>query len=485
MARRHSVTAPPPLNPVLNFVPLGLSLVLTGLAFLGPSNLFYKFDWLPWAVRGLRIDYLLPKIYLTDIFLIFGLILAQFGLVVNSRIQIKPTLKLKKLGWFWQQFDWWQLSWWLGLGLLLIRQGWTGFPIVAVMSLGRLLALGWLAQLTQKFWSQLKHDWIWWGLAVGHIFQSLVAGWQFLTQHSVGSYRWLLGEPSLTQTYGVVQGNFGRLGELTLPYGTTAHPNILAGWLVGSWLLLFTWWLHQAQTSMKPLLILSQMAILSLTGSFTLILIWATQSWSALGLLVTGLIWLGGSRWFLAKRPEPTEQKCWPAKFTNWSLMMLLVILMASPWWLEKLAQVFNFNPFLQHSLSWERRIWLNQAAVKLWLKQPWWGLGLSQFTAQLETVTPPREIVRFVQPVHQVFWLWLSETGMMGVLTLVAGWKAALSRRLIHQGAILAWLWIFFPVLIWDHYLLTLPTGLWLGWWWWVSLNAQWSKNHQLSTVS
>jgi len=73
----------------------------------------------------------------------------------------------------------------------------------------------------------------------------------------------------------------------------------------------------------------------------------------------------------------------------------------------------------------------------------------------------------------------------MMGVLTLVAGWKAALSRRLIHQGAILAWLWIFSPVLIWDHYLLTLPTGLWLGWWWWVSLNAQWSKDHQLSTVS
>jgi len=419
------------------FLPLLASLSLAGLIFVTPSNLFFKFDQFDWSIRGLQVDYLLPKIYLSDLAAAISIVILTYWKEKSIKIQNIKTTKLEIFGLL------------IGLGFF-VRQIFTPFPAAAISEILRLSLILWLGILGHFFWAKLNQKILWWALVTTNIFQACLGIRQFFTQKSLATYSTLLGETDLSSFAGIAFGNFGRWGEKILPYGTTAHPNILAGWLTGSWLLAIYW------SQKSDLHRFWQVKIISLiSGLLTLEIIFLSQSWSAAGFLTLGLIWIYG----LKLKTEFLTLK-------RWHLGIILSCLMLSYWWLNFATTHLKLTNFFNQNLGWSRRESLLTAAQEITQKNWLWGTGLNQFSVYLETVNHPKELVRFVQPVHHVGWLWLSETGLLGLVAIaLLGYKIQ-KHQPRFLASLITWLLIISPIFIWDHYLLSNPTGLWLSWW-------------------
>ncbi len=89
-------------------------------------------------------------------------------------------------------------------------------------------------------------------------------------------------------------------------------------------------------------------------------------------------------------------------------------------------------------------------------LHQPLLGVGLNNFTAEVEKYNRSDEVVRFVQPAHHVGVLWFADTGILGLCIV-----AFLALKKIQLRKYVTPLCILFPILTLDHYLLTQQTGL------------------------
>lgn len=115
------------------------------------------------------------------------------------------------------------------------------------------------------------------------LFQSLLAIFQFHTQRSFSNYLFL-GETNLANYSGLAKGVFDG-AEKILPYGTTAHPNILGGVLVVFGLLVAQYALAKWQEKnyfKLPVVIYTGLGLVSLYA------LYLTQSLSAgLGLILS------------------------------------------------------------------------------------------------------------------------------------------------------------------------------------------------------
>lgn len=388
----------------LDFSKLSL-LVLIILSF--SLNLFKKFI-LPGAyLDGLLIDYLLPKFYLVDIFLLFFLIL-----------EWRFWPKIKEHPWFY--------LWLFGLA---IRQVFTPEPIVALLSLGRLTAwLGFIAVMQKDpFLQQTEVRQISLGAILSQIIgQSLLAIYQFLWQKPLLPYQFL-GETRLLDLANVSRAQFW-WAEKILPYGSTAHPNILAGMVVLTSLLVLqvkAWPLW-----FKVLLVINLAAI-----------IFITQSMSALLTVALFLLY----QYFFKNKKTPSKNILVAGVF-----LFFIVFL---PFLLEIAAQK---NP----SDSIQRRVKLNQAAWQMWQAKPLFGVGLNQFTYYLEQFGPNKEVVRFIQPVHHLFLLILSEGGMYLLWGLFYLLRKAAKTTFLSKAIVLL------AIISLDHYLWTQVAGLALFSW-------------------
>jgi len=85
-------------------------------------------------------------------------------------------------------------------------------------------------------------------------------------------------------------------------------------------------------------------------------------------------------------------------------------------------------------------------------------GVGMNNFVVNLEKYALTKEVVRFIQPVHHVGLLWLSQTGLLGVIWLISlGQKMSKQIKISLSLTIL----VLLPILSLDHYLLTIQTGM------------------------
>ncbi len=233
----------------------------------------------------------------------------------------------------------------------------------------------------------------------------------FSHQVSLGSWAWWLGERRFSlATPGIAKIHAG--GRLWLrPYGTFPHPNALAGFALVAVLLLWA--------TTKKL---------------------AARLW---GSILAGLvIFLTASRliWFLAG----------------------LVFLGLSPWpalAVLPLGLVFVLPPPLS---SWQRRWQLFQAAIKMWRRHWLFGVGLGNFLPQLSRFWPGDWGHFWLQPVHNAYLLWFSQTGLWGI------------GPFLHRfwGGNRFWHWAGLAIglsALADHYWLTsqqnfLLLAIWLG---------------------
>ncbi|MDP3733220.1 MAG: O-antigen ligase family protein, partial [Candidatus Daviesbacteria bacterium] len=240
-------------------------------------------------------------------------------------------------------------------------------------------------------------------LTIGILGESLLAILQFLKGGTLGF--WILGERTFSiTTPGIAKFNFYGL-EFLRPYGTFPHPNVLAGYVLVIMILL---------RSKKAAL-----------GLITIILTMSRV------VIFTGFI-LG----FLTLSKK-------------WKIILVVVALLLSPILLTRFSSLFSYD-----NLAILRREELLQSSWNLFLKNPIFGVGLNNFIpGQQDLISGPS---RFLQPVHNIFLLALSETGLIGLMGLIG--------------------LIFFPVFklsplrfplspilflgLFDHYFLTLPQG-------------------------
>lgn len=384
-------------------------LLISALIFAIPSNLFLVLTEKTAYVHGLRIDYLLPKFYLSDI-----IVLLLTAWVFFSK-QIKfPKFEIKN-----------NLFLITATGAFLLFQLITKRPIVVGWQIIKIIEIVWLIFLLKSHWPKLKPSLILISTNLVLIFQSTIGLLQFFNQKSVAGY-WLLGEPNLARPIDLAkQIIFGQ--NLILPYGTTAHPNVLAGFIVA--ILILNILLFK---KIKP----NKLAIFSLgfssfLGIAALLL---TGSWSAGLSLIIALILI---------KLKPTSKNL---------IVMMIAIWIVSTIIISK-ANIFRntTNP------SIVRRQYLNQSAIMMLIDHPLVGVGLNNFTTQVEKYSPTREVVRFTQPAHNTFLLILSEIGILGV-TFAIFWLKKLNKP---------WIWsltmtcaTILPILTLDHYLYTLQTG-------------------------
>ncbi len=246
-------------------------------------------------------------------------------------------------------------------------------------------------------------------LTLAIVFVSSLAVWQFVAGGSIGF--WILGERSFSlQTPGIA--TFDYYGRIFLrPYATFSHPNVLAGWLV-------------CATALFPS---------RYTLAFGGLAILLSMSRSAFIAAFFGLIY-----------------------FVNWR-----TILRYSPLLIFILPVLFTrFDSLLSFdSLSIVRRIDLNYLAIKIFAEHPIFGIGVNNFIPYAAD-NLLAGASRFLQPVHNVYLLLLTETGLVGFV----GWVVLFGYPLKNFQIKIVWLAVLFLGLF-DHYFLTSPQGLRLWW--------------------
>jgi hypothetical protein len=400
------------------------------IVFLIPSHFFAKAAIRSAYVHGLLVDYLIPKLFVMDVLVLFSIGVCIWLYIQNQKIKLSVLKKIFKRNWLW-----------IGLlVLLLLRQTLTSHPAASLWFTGELLLLcAWLISWSYK---PLPNKLLLISLNLSLLFQTLLGSYQVITQQSLAGY-WLLGEPNLAQTWDlshlIWQGR-----ELILAYGTTAHPNVLAGWAVA------TWWLSYVLTHLKQdtktKSTFNKFVSLHSLGCAILCVILTASVSAALSLIL-----------LLSLVQLYHHQKQNMLIFRKINLKNIFILWVVSGLALCVFPLEWSNNP------SIVRRVSLAKAALEMFSQNVAGGVGFNQFTANLELTSVQKEVIRFIQPVHHILLLWVSETGLLGIILgyKIATWFQQLpsDNRTLLNLTLLG----LTPTLIWDHYWLTQHTGLWM----------------------
>lgn len=410
-----------------------LELALIGLALvLFTSNLFLKIPGYSGVEGGLYSDYLIPKIYLSD------LVLTGLALVVGVRALIdrswkKLRAKRKKL--------WLEIA--AGWSIILVIQLASPLVLVGIFGWWRLTLAGLLGLLVKKHWSAWRSQFTFL-VAANLLFQASLGLYQWLTQSSLAGY-WLFGEPSLQTPIGLAKISLSGADQI-LPYATLPHPNVL-GAVAALLTLIIARELTLGRTDdLKKRWgkILYQFC-LAMIGGLGLVAVFLSQSSAASLTLVLGglLLWLPATKLRLS------------AKQITLGVCLLLVSMVAAALLTYQIGITKPFEP------SWYRRAYLLENSWQQIGELPPLGSGIGQATTITLSVIRAYEAARFNQPVHHVIALSLIELGLIGgglslSLASLIFWHLSLKAK--HQ--LLIGLIILSPLIIWDHFIWSLPQG-------------------------
>ncbi len=263
--------------------------------------------------------------------------------------------------------------------------------------------LGWYVIKTKPSHSQIAHY-----LSIAVLYSSCIAIVQFMLQHSVGVPLWFLGERTFSvDTPGIARVVLGGK-ELLRAYGTFPHPNVLGGFLAVA------------------------LAFILGVSKRRKMFFWATFIIGVMALILT----FSRSAWVVAVLAISWQL------FRNRRHIFILTTTVA----ILLIGFTFGFS-----DESVVIRGQLNAAAIEIFTSSPVFGVGLGNFLVALPDHIPSRTIY-FLQPVHNIYLLLLSEVGLVGVITLV--W---IMRKQIKITAPLIALLLLGLV---DHYPATLQQG-------------------------
>jgi len=375
------------------------------LILLLPVQLGYHF-WPKFSyVYGLRIDYLSPTVYLTDI-LVF-LILFFWFLEKRKKILIFNSCFLV-------------LIMFLVANCLLAQNRGAAF-----LKLFKILEFALLALYVAKQRTTLSP--ITYHLSLAVLWSSLIAIAQFIKQASLGGIFWWLGERTFNlNTPGIARATWE--GKFFLrPYSTFSHPNSLAGFILVSLILI----LGRKNFKMADLLATG-------LGIFVLILCFSKMVW-----VTTVFVFLVN---FLLRKKTSKQQPAYRQgrlTINNFFLFILLTFL----WFGRNIS-----------AESLIRRQELANIALHLTKVAPFFGVGLNNFIPAMSKIQVSFDWIWWLQPVHNIFLLVLAETGIIGFLIflflIIKTFKNSLDIR--NWSLVISLLAILLTGAA-DHYWLTL----------------------------
>jgi O-antigen ligase len=393
---------------------------------------FGKHFWPEFSIiSGLRVDYLSPTLYVTDIIILLLFIVWFIRIIRNAKFTSwRIAFNYKSL--------------FLFLGFLIFNIYLSQNVLNGVYHFVKLLEFLFVAYYvatTIVSLEQVKK--VFFVLGISVIFQSGLAITQFLKQGSLGGVFYFFGERLFTAaTPGIANASIN--GELLLrPYGTFSHPNVLAGFLLlGMISLLFSlsWTKKREKMVWAPALLLGSSALL-LTMSRVALLVW-------IGLLLSVFL-----RQISVKPGKP--------------LLALLFLF------------IFTFfimgTPFGSRLLQTNRaeeavvqRTELMRASAVMIGQQPVIGIGFGNFLPELTRVQKPLSPGLYLQPVHNIFLLILTEIGIVGFSFFLWFLFQTYKRLFQHVKKTKGFPYRIFIVLLtvilvlgsFDHYFLTLQQG-------------------------
>ena len=283
-------------------------------------------------------------------------------------------------------------------------------------------------------------------LSAGILLESFLAIFQYINQGSIDGVFYLLGERNFSSmTPGIANASIN--GELVLrPYGTFSHPNVLAGFLVIAMTLISSKLKVKSSKFRKSItmvsLVVGTVALL-LTMSRIAILIW-------LFILLT-LVFIKTKKYF-------------KNKFIIYYLLFIILIV-GSIFWLSPLR--FRFFDIKTTDESVVKRQELINDSFTMIKSNPIFGVGLNNFLVELPSVHKQTNNVFYLQPVHNIYLLILTQTGMIGLAFftwfIFKTFKRLKFENSFHPDRIGIKFQILFIALalgLFDHYFLTLQQG-------------------------
>ncbi len=379
--------------------------------FLLPINLgkhlIFKWSY----VNGILIDYLIPTFYLVDAALIVLLLFWVFDFAASKKVFTTLVFKIS-------------LVFLLSAGLSVIGSYRWQPSLYAFLRL--ILYFTFFLYIVVNF--NFKRDF----KAVLNILGfwvfilSLLGIAQWYKQGSVFNNYYFLGEqPYTVSTRGVATENVSSVSRVP-SYGLFRHPNIFGGFLsvIIFWLVAFH---GKKRFWMKGTIAL---------GTVSLLLTFSTTAALAFVLSLIGLFLVRSRRLFLV-------------------IIFLIVVSSVS---------VFGFvdGSKFPSSASFYRRTSLQKASQEMIKERFLFGTGLNNFTVVMDRFYIPFKELRFVQPVHNIFILVLTETGIFGIISFLALILYSLYRALIKQNYFL-YLSLLQILIIgsFDHYFFTIHQTL------------------------
>lgn len=390
-------------------------LLFSSLILLLPTQ-FGKHFWFNFSIiQGLRIDYLSPTLYATDLLLVALFVLSLF----QRKLIISPLFSL--------------FVFFLGLNIYFSLSPFAGWYYFV-----KFLEISFLV----FYISQKKFPYFLFGvlLSIGVLFESLIAFGQLLLQGSVGGVLYFFGERSFSaSTPGIA--NASLMGQLLLrPYGTFSHPNMFAGYVVVTLFLLF--YLLSGRRVFQSL--------------FFITMIIGTMGISVSLSRTAVVSWLGGALIFIVSLSR---------KMTSRIIVISMLTVAIFPLLFPDI--LLRFLPFSFGQSITERAI-LVEAAMRMFFARPLFGVGFGNFLPTLSLFSANSVPL---QPVHNIYLLVASELGVIGLGSFLwILWTVSYSlflkvqRATIHEKVhliplLLALCAILFMGLF-DHYWLTLQQG-------------------------
>jgi len=409
-------------------------ILLFGVILLIPTQLGKHF-WFDWSsVLGIRIDYFSPTVYLIDLVWILLVIFNFQFSIFNKLFNFKNFLILL----------------FVVINILIAQNKWVA--VYKWARLGELFWFGWYVyrnkKIVKSFLIKIIPIWI--------IIESVLALGQIAKGGSLNGFWWWLGERRFDfNTIGIAKISIVDMG-LVRAYGTFSHPNSLAGFL----LVGLVWWI-KAKPSLNPSLdqpSLRATAWQSRAGLNLKNVFWWLVFWLGLmGIFLAGsrTVWVltfGVIVFWISKSEFVFKTKI---KFGLLFLVLSLILI-----------KIINFNYPLENFLGgWDengmmKRGQLNLAAIEMIRESPWVGVGMGNYLVNLPDFLKTNHIF-WLQPVHNIFLLLVSEIGILGLMGVV--WLLAK----IKWNKLIEWDWIILGVMLItgmvDHYWFTLPQNMWL----------------------
>jgi len=440
------------------------SLLTTILLLILPTQLSYHF-WPDYAfVLGRRIDYLSPTLYVTDIIII----LLLFCFLIDTVKKIgRQSLSITTIKTYVIQ----KYLLILALLILLLSVIYSTEVYVSIYQLIRIVGYLFLFYyIRRKAFSIEKIILL---LLIGVFAQSVLAIIQFLLQSSVGGVFWLFGERAIhTYTPAVAKISlcvdfFGGCRLFLRPYGTFSHPNVLAGYTLAIISLSFvyqsrlyhflTCYLFSSQGQKKYLSIIK---ILIYGFLFTTIAISFSRTvWTLAYLLLVIVLFIKYQdiKKYISNLLLKHAHKSTVNKVIFAQSQALIVLAYVCVIVLPVVLIIFSLR---QTTESITMRETLLISAMSIIRDHSITGTGLGTFITALPHYITIRT-GQFLQPVHNIYILFLAEAGLLGVVSLTL--IIAHSRKVLFyfftekRIALLIPLIVLMLIGLVDHYPLTI----------------------------